>query len=1088
MSPRKRRKRQPRKLKASPKRKKPKPVQVVRNGKLQNGAPGSLRTRKNGNGLGTRRRFRPPRSKETERKATVQMRKRMPTTMMMTMMMKRGGAEEVESGKEGEGEEGKGEEQKSEEKKVGEKKKATGQVMQQVELDEEALLKDPFWDQLEKGLIEVSFETDMYSKVKNRRAVLDAKREEKESKDKEDKKSKKKKKKKEHKKEKKAKKEKKKKDKHKKTKKMVDLEMLGSLESATKRTLMMSPSALDTSANSANMYRSTVPSEQILTIAQLEEKSKEAASVSGGTTPCKLESLDSSSSSSSSTISQEITPESPSSEKPTDPHSAFFGDLCKMKTEALDIKEETSQLQDFANILPTPEVDEADRQICDAVLTPLSPCDVDRGLEDLPSEDPSLQETSILNRLGESDSNSSVQACPKTNILEDDKPLSNLPTPPEVDNRSMFSVLQSGSGSADTVAKHQDPSSTAGQSAQSNVYNMYHSEHSKVDYRVQDVNLFGNLRPAMGNVQMDVNSAKKGESVDATGHGMQGKASEPSPSNQFQPPTPPASLFSSFSSAVPKPSPLMPLSEGTPNRTPDLKSPLNSPLTPHTPSTSFTPQATPQGTPSPKSYLASQKSPPFPNASPSGGGRNAFEKIQTFQLSSAHGRNSAKVQSLKDKLSKYVSPTSRKEDSLSSEKSDISHDQQQQQLNQLQSGQLSELSVDTGLANTYRSSDVAGQPQPLSQIERQIQRIDTQETDRTEDKGLPLSHPAPGTLPLNQESGIPEPQRQDSLEGLLGNGIPSSNTAQGMGSLATYDGLRQAIKGGNTQGVVHMLQQTGPRALEEVDNMGTTPLMLACTLNQDGIVKALILNGAIVNKTHKNGMTPLMMAAEKGYTSTLGILLEAGAYINSTTPAGESALMQACRRGHKDVVRLLLEYGANWMVTARDGSSALGFAMHHSHRSVQDMLHAHVQRLCCKLEETASQFLYGTARLLKSVFPLHCYRLREATEHLALVSFDANNYYCYQGSGMLLFLAQATLGPGWSISCKLSGSSYIKQVLLNGRNLPQLTQGSNFVLSYTPRSGQNVLTISTVPDPYTNTLLLVGAYTVQIGTHPTAMH
>ncbi|XP_063954649.1 uncharacterized protein LOC129258875 isoform X2 [Lytechinus pictus] len=998
------------------------------------------------------------------------------------------GAEEVESGKEGEGEEGKGEEQKSEEKKVGEKKKATGQVMQQVELDEEALLKDPFWDQLEKGLIEVSFETDMYSKVKNRRAVLDAKREEKESKDKEDKKSKKKKKKKEHKKEKKAKKEKKKKDKHKKTKKMVDLEMLGSLESATKRTLMMSPSALDTSANSANMYRSTVPSEQILTIAQLEEKSKEAASVSGGTTPCKLESLDSSSSSSSSTISQEITPESPSSEKPTDPHSAFFGDLCKMKTEALDIKEETSQLQDFANILPTPEVDEADRQICDAVLTPLSPCDVDRGLEDLPSEDPSLQETSILNRLGESDSNSSVQACPKTNILEDDKPLSNLPTPPEVDNRSMFSVLQSGSGSADTVAKHQDPSSTAGQSAQSNVYNMYHSEHSKVDYRVQDVNLFGNLRPAMGNVQMDVNSAKKGESVDATGHGMQGKASEPSPSNQFQPPTPPASLFSSFSSAVPKPSPLMPLSEGTPNRTPDLKSPLNSPLTPHTPSTSFTPQATPQGTPSPKSYLASQKSPPFPNASPSGGGRNAFEKIQTFQLSSAHGRNSAKVQSLKDKLSKYVSPTSRKEDSLSSEKSDISHDQQQQQLNQLQSGQLSELSVDTGLANTYRSSDVAGQPQPLSQIERQIQRIDTQETDRTEDKGLPLSHPAPGTLPLNQESGIPEPQRQDSLEGLLGNGIPSSNTAQGMGSLATYDGLRQAIKGGNTQGVVHMLQQTGPRALEEVDNMGTTPLMLACTLNQDGIVKALILNGAIVNKTHKNGMTPLMMAAEKGYTSTLGILLEAGAYINSTTPAGESALMQACRRGHKDVVRLLLEYGANWMVTARDGSSALGFAMHHSHRSVQDMLHAHVQRLCCKLEETASQFLYGTARLLKSVFPLHCYRLREATEHLALVSFDANNYYCYQGSGMLLFLAQATLGPGWSISCKLSGSSYIKQVLLNGRNLPQLTQGSNFVLSYTPRSGQNVLTISTVPDPYTNTLLLVGAYTVQIGTHPTAMH
>lgn len=570
---------------------------------------------------------------------------------------------------------------------------------------------------------------------------------------------------------------------------------------------------------------------------------------------------------------------------------------------------------------------------------------------------------------------------------------------------------------------------------------------------------------------------------------------EPTPPNQFQPPTPPSSLFSSLNAPLPKPSPLLPLDEGAQMRTPDLKSPtLNSPLTPHTPSTSFTPQGgTPQSTPSPKSYLNSQKSPPFPAANRSGE-RNPFEKIQTFQLSSAHGRMSAKVQSLKDKLSKYVSPATRREDNLCLEKDegDVNRDQSP--------GVMSELRVDTSLANEYPSSSdvgVVGQAQPLSEIERQIQRIEFGgseprgggQEDRTIDEPNKVQ-PSTGLGPMATS--------QDMLEEVPEVAVPSAAIPVGnsdaafsanmlQNSLAALEGLRQAIKTGNTQGVVHLLQQTGPRALEEVDHLGTTPLMLACSHQQDEIVKALILNGAIVNKSHKNGMTPLMMAAEKGFTSTVGILLEAGAYINSTTPTGESALMQACRRGHKDVMRLLLEYGANWMVSARDGSSALGFAMHYNHRNVQDMLHSHVQRLCCELEATASQFLYGTARILKSVFPLHCYRLREATEHVALISFDANNYYCYQGSGMLLFLAQATLGPGWSISCKLSGPSYIKQVLLNGRYLPQLTQGSNFVLSYTPRSGQNVLTISTVPDPYTNTLLLVGAYTVQIGSH-TAMH
>ena len=81
--------------------------------------------------------------------------------------------------------------------------------------------------------------------------------------------------------------------------------------------------------------------------------------------------------------------------------------------------------------------------------------------------------------------------------------------------------------------------------------------------------------------------------------------------------------------------------------------------------------------------------------------------------------------------------------------------------------------------------------------------------------------------------------------------------------IVSAEGLRGAIRGGQTQAVIHLLQQTGPRGLEETDSLGTTPLMLACQNHQDEIVKALILNGSVVNKSHKSGMTPLMMAAEK---------------------------------------------------------------------------------------------------------------------------------------------------------------------------------------------------------------------------------
>ena len=145
----------------------------------------------------------------------------------------------------------------------------------------------------------------MYSKVKSRRATLDAKKQQEGSEGKE--KSKERRKQKKEKKDKRERRSGHKSKHHKKDKKgksKIDLDLFGSLESATQKTLSMSPSVLDRSENSANLFRSSLitNSEEILTVAKLEEKSRLSSSPSqsdkGQTTPSESGSSTSSSSSS----------------------------------------------------------------------------------------------------------------------------------------------------------------------------------------------------------------------------------------------------------------------------------------------------------------------------------------------------------------------------------------------------------------------------------------------------------------------------------------------------------------------------------------------------------------------------------------------------------------------------------------------------------------------------------------------------------------------------------------------------------------------------------------------------------------------
>jgi ankyrin repeat protein len=95
------------------------------------------------------------------------------------------------------------------------------------------------------------------------------------------------------------------------------------------------------------------------------------------------------------------------------------------------------------------------------------------------------------------------------------------------------------------------------------------------------------------------------------------------------------------------------------------------------------------------------------------------------------------------------------------------------------------------------------------------------------------------------------------------------------------------------------------------NDLGVTPLLLACTNQVPDVVAELLAAGA-----HPNGGSfgeaPLIAAAKVGNVGGVKILLTYGADVNASVgSSGQTALMWAAARGHDEVVQVLLENGAN---------------------------------------------------------------------------------------------------------------------------------------------------------------------------------
>ena len=145
--------------------------------------------------------------------------------------------------------------------------------------------------------------------------------------------------------------------------------------------------------------------------------------------------------------------------------------------------------------------------------------------------------------------------------------------------------------------------------------------------------------------------------------------------------------------------------------------------------------------------------------------------------------------------------------------------------------------------------------------------------------------------------------------------------------------LVDAAKAQDAAAVQAIINQQSPVGVAKPD--GATALHWAAHWDNLQIADLLLDAGADVNATNELGVTPLSLACINGSAPMVDRLLERGADANHALPTGVTALMTCARTGSVDAVRLLLDRGAsvNEQET-RWGQTALMWAIAENHPGV----------------------------------------------------------------------------------------------------------------------------------------------------------
>jgi len=140
-----------------------------------------------------------------------------------------------------------------------------------------------------------------------------------------------------------------------------------------------------------------------------------------------------------------------------------------------------------------------------------------------------------------------------------------------------------------------------------------------------------------------------------------------------------------------------------------------------------------------------------------------------------------------------------------------------------------------------------------------------------------------------------------------------------------------AVRNGNLETIKSYVAQR-PQVIDQKNERGFTPLILAAYYNQLEVFNYFIAQGADIHAPDAIGNTALMGASFKGYIDIIQKLITLGADVNVRNSQGATALIYASTFNKPEIAKLLLANGADATIkdgegkTAQDHAKAQGLA------------------------------------------------------------------------------------------------------------------------------------------------------------------
>lgn len=244
--------------------------------------------------------------------------------------------------------------------------------------------------------------------------------------------------------------------------------------------------------------------------------------------------------------------------------------------------------------------------------------------------------------------------------------------------------------------------------------------------------------------------------------------------------------------------------------------------------------------------------------------------------------------------------------------------------------------------------------------------------------------------------------------------------------------------------------------VDERNECGQTPLMIAAEQGNLEIVKELIKNGANCNLEDLDNWTALISASKEGHVHVVEELLKYGASVEHRDLGGWTALMWACYKGRTEVVELLLSHGANPSVTGLYSVYPIIWAAGRGHADIVHLLLQNGAKVNCSDK-------YGTTPLVWAARKGHL----ECVKHLLAMGADVDQ----EGANSMTALIVAVKG-GYTQS--------VKEILKRNPNVNLTDKDGNTALMIASKEGhteivQDLLDAGTyvnIPDRSGDTVLI----------------